>query len=29
MKKHKFLDKVEFPADIRKLKISELKILSL
>ena len=28
MKKHKFLDKVEFPADIRKLKISELKILS-
>ena len=28
MKKYKFLDKVEFPADIRKLKISELKILS-
>ena len=28
MKKHKFLDKVEFPADIRKLKISELKVLS-
>ena len=28
MTKYKFLDKVEFPADIRKLKISELKILS-
>ncbi len=28
MKKYKFLDKVEFPADIRKLKISELKVLS-
>ena len=28
MKKYKYLDKVEFPADIRKLKISELKILS-
>ena len=28
MKKYKFLDKVEFPSDIRKLKLSELKILS-
>ncbi len=28
MKKYKFLDKVKFPSDIRKLKLSELKILS-
>ena len=28
MKKNKFLDKVKFPSDIRKLKLSELKILS-
>ena len=28
MKKYKFLDKVKFPSDIRKLKLSELKTLS-
>ena len=28
MKKYKFLDEVKFPSDIRKLKLSELKILS-
>ena len=28
MKKYRFLDKVKFPSDIRKLKLSELKILS-
>ena len=28
MKKYKFLDKVKFPSDIRKLKLSELKMLS-
>ena len=28
MKEYKFLDKVKFPSDIRKLKLSELKILS-
>ena len=28
MKKYKFLDKVKFPSDVRKLKLSELKVLS-